>query len=414
MLSRRLLLAGGLLTAASGAAPLPPRPPKPAVETGADRLVGDGATLLAGQRVGLITNATARAGRDRLVDRLGPLVTLAAIFAPEHGFAADVAAGVLVADGQLGRLPVHSLYGRTRQPTPQMLDGLDVVVFDIQDVGARPYTYVSTMLLAMQAAARAGLPFVVLDRPNPLGGTRMEGHVLPPHNHSFVGMLPVPLTHGMTMGELALLARGEMLVPGLERLDLSVVPMVGWTRSMLWDETGLPWVPPSPNLPTFTAALAYPGTVVLEATRASEGRGTQTPFTLVGAPQVDGERLADTLNGAALPGVSAEAARFTPRSVSAAPSPKHEGRAVGGLRLTITDHRRYRPVATGVHLFTALAAQLGDRFVDRPSFLQRLAGDGFVNAFTAGADAATLIEEGAAEAQAFAKWRAPSLIPDYG
>ena len=289
--------------------------------TGAEALVAASFAPLQGRRVGLLTNHTGRVGDERLVDVLARAagVRLAAILTPEHGLGGAVEAGASVASARdkATGLPVHSLYGATLKPTRDMLAGLDVLVFDMQDVGVRFYTYLSTMGLAMQAAARARIPFVVLDRPNPLGGEDVAGFVLEARHRSFIGLYAIPQVHGLTAGELARMLAGERLLGGLAQLDLEVVRLAGWRRGMRWPATGRAWLATSPNLPTFETALAYAGTGLVEQTAASEGRGTETPFLLVGHPAVDPDRLAARLAKAALAGVSFEPARFTRRQALA-------------------------------------------------------------------------------------------------
>ena len=367
------------------------------VKTGAQVLVESGFEALAGKRVGLVVNHTARVGEAHLIDLVDDAsnVELAALFGPEHGLRGTEEDGVEVADGRDDRtgVPVYSLYGRTRKPTPEMVEGLDVLVFDIQDVGARFYTFISTMGLAMQAAAEAGLPFVVLDRPNPLGGDYVAGFVLEPAHTSFVGQYSIPIAHGLTVGELARMIQGEGLLPGLETLQLEVVAMDGWQRGMLWPETGLPWVNTSPNIPGFETALVYPGACFFEATAASEGRGTETPFTLLGAPWADGQALADTLNARGLPGVRFEAAAFTPRPIEGMDTnPKLDGQALEGIRYTVTDAAAFRPVEAGIHVFHAFYHQAPDvdGFLTRKPWLTKLSGTtrlGMMLAQGAGPDA---------------------------
>ncbi len=375
--------------------------------------------LLRGKRVGLITNHTARIDTMHLIDRLmaEPEVHLVALFAPEHGLRGTAAAGEEIRDGRDVRtgLPVYSLYGATRKPTPEMLAGLDVLVFDLQDVGARCYTYISTLGLAMQAAAEAGIPFVVLDRPNPLGGTLLSGFVLEPTHASFVGLYPIPLVYGLTIGELARMIQGERLLPGLEHLNLIVVPLEGWRRTMQWPDTGLPWRPPSPNLPTFEAALAYPGTVFFEAVDGSEGRGTEAPFLQVGTPWANAQALADTLNARRLPGVRFEPISFVPQPRSGAPHPRYEDTQLHGVRLHITDRRQFRPVVTGIHLLHAFYHQAPpsyrDTFIQRPDWLARLAGTQRLHELLrAGASPERIIAGWRDEVAAFQKQRQPYLL----
>src|SRR5690606_29444653 len=282
----------------------------------------DGFRDLAGLRVGLVTNRTARVdtadgGPPHLIDRLhaAPGVTLAALFGPEHGLRGTAEAGDRVEGGRDAATgaPIHSLYGQRQKPSQAQLAGLDALVFDMQDVGARFYTYISTMGYAMQAAAEAGLPFVVLDRPNPLGDG-VKGWVMEPAHQSFVGRYPIPVTHGMTVGELARMIQGEGWLSGLEGLDLRVIALGGYRRPMPWEEPGLPWVPPAPNIPDVATARVYPGAALFENSAVNEGRGTRTPFRVVGAPWADAAALADTLNARGLPGVRFEPAAYTPEA----------------------------------------------------------------------------------------------------
>ena len=388
------------------------------VKTGAQVLVESGFEALAGKRVGLIVNHTARVGESHLIDLVHEAanVELVALFGPEHGLRGTAEDGVEVADGRDDRTgaPVYSLYGQTRKPTPEMLGNVDVLVFDIQDVGARFYTFISTMGLAMQAAAEHGIPFIVLDRPNPLGGTYVSGFMLEPAHTSFVGQYPIPITHGLTVGELAQMIQGEGLLSDLEGLQLEVVSMTGWQRTMLWTDTGLPWINTSPNIPGFETALVYPGACFFEATAASEGRGTETPFTLLGAPWADGQALAETLNAYALPGVRFEAATFSPRPIEEMDTnPKLNGQALEGIRYVVTDARAFEPVEAGIHVFHAFYQQAPDRaaFLTREAWLTRLSGTtqfGTMLAQDAGPDA--IIAAWQEEVEAFEEQRAAYLI----
>lgn len=426
----RVLLAALLVlgTGAGCGAPSDPSQETPAAAS-AERIVTTGAQELAredfarfeGQRVGLVVNHTARIDSAHLIDRMhaAPGVTVGALFGPEHGLRGTADAGEEVADGRDERTgaPVYSLYGETRKPTPAMLEDLDALVFDIQDIGARFYTYISTMGLAMQAAAEAGLPFYVLDRPNPLGGDYVSGFVLEDGLESFVGRYPIPVAHGLTVGELAQMIQGEGLMDGLEDLDLRVVLMTGWTRATPWSDTGLPWVAPSPNIPRVETALVYPGTCFFEATAASEGRGTRDPFVLVGAPWADGQALADTLNARALPGVRFEAASFTPRSIEGmSSSPKLEGTAVEGVRHVVTDAGAYRPVEAGVHVLHAFYQQSlahGAELVSRPEWMDKLAGTPRLRRMlTDGARPEAIAAAWQDEVSAFRERRQPYLLYD--
>ncbi|MCR4295406.1 MAG: DUF1343 domain-containing protein [Elusimicrobia bacterium] len=323
-------------------------PASAALLAGIDVLERADFALLRGKRVGVITNHTGAdyAGRST-VDLLfaSKKLTLAAIFSPEHGFRGDHRDGDPVGDSKdpATGLPVFSLYGKTRRPTPEMLRGLDVLVFDIQDVGTRAYTYLSTMGMCMEEAARHGLEFVVLDRPNPLGGDVLEGPVLEPP-FDFTGYFPVPVRHGMTPGEMA---RLHADVKGL-KLRLTVVPLQGWTRSALYDETAYPWINPSPNIRGLDAALLYPGFVSFEASPYSVGRGTDSPFLWFGAPDLDAAALVRSLNAAGLAGARFTVERRTPAADI------HAGKACRGVRVDIFDRKALRSLDILVHAVAAL------------------------------------------------------------
>jgi uncharacterized protein YbbC (DUF1343 family) len=330
-----------------------------AIVTGAERLAAAAFAPLDRKRVGLITNQTGRVGAAHTADLVrgarGPRLT--AIFAPEHGFRGTEEAGAAIEDGRDPRtgVRVFSLYGATRKPTEAMLRDIDVLVFDIQDVGVRFYTYISTMGLAMQAAAAQRIPFLVLDRPNPLGGENVSGFMLDPALTSFVGQYPMPIVLGMTVGEIARMIKGERWLDGLDGLDLTVIEMKGWKRAVRWPETGLAWTPTSPNVPTFETALAYPGMGIVGETLVNEGRGTPTPFLQFGAPWLDAARSAAALNALKLPGVRFEPTRYTPRSIpNVAADPRFRDRSLPGVRLMITSAGAYRPLDVGMHVLAEL------------------------------------------------------------
>jgi len=338
---------------------------------GVDVLLDDPA-LLRGKRVGLVTNATGVDGQLRSdIDRFAARTdfNLVALFGPEHGVRGDAQAGEHVdsrRDAATG-LPVYSLYGDHREPSPQMLSGIDVLVYDIQDVGTRWYTYPWTLAHLLIAARRAGIPVVVADRPNPLGGEAVEGPVLMPQVASFVGMYAIPVRHGMTIGELARLFNEAFGIGA----DLHVVKMRGWQRGDGFPAT-LAWVPPSPNMPTVATARVYTGTGLLEGTNVSEGRGTTLPFEMLGAPFVDAPTLARALEALQLPGVRFRPVWFTPTFS------KFQGQACAGVQLHVTDAQAFRPVLTGVAVIKALHDLYPAQFQflpGTPPFFDKLIGN---------------------------------------
>ncbi|MEO8522934.1 MAG: DUF1343 domain-containing protein, partial [Acidobacteriota bacterium] len=325
------------------------------------RLLDADRGLLTGRRIGIVSNpASVDRGFRHSVDRLveAPDVQVTAIFGPQHGFRSDLQDNMIetphMRDARR-RVPIYSLYSETREPTAEMLRDVEVLVIDLQDVGTRVYTYIYTMANCLRAASRHGVHVVVCDRPNPIGGVEVEGSRLEPAYASFVGQFPIPLRHGMTIGEIARLFNDAY---GLGA-SLDVVPMEGWRRSHYHDETGLPWVIPSPNLPTLDSAIVYPGAVLFEGTKLSEGRGTTRPFELIGAPWIDGERLADEMNGRGLPGVHFREAFFEPTFQ------KHARQTCGGCQLHVTDRTAFRPVRTAIELMAGFRRQDPGRFAWR-------------------------------------------------
>ena len=316
------------------------------VRLGTDLLLASG--RLRGSRVGVVCNhASVGMGFLHVVDRMATAddVTLAAIFGPQHGFRSDVQDNMIETphrDDAARRVPIYSLYSETREPTAEMLRGLDVLVVDLQDIGARIYTYIYTMANCLRACGRHDLPVVVCDRPNPINGIDVEGETLAPGYESFVGLFPIPMRHGMTIGELARFFNETFNL----RAPLEVVKMEGWSRDMYSDATVLPWVMPSPNMPTLDTAVVYPGTVLFEGTMLSEGRGTTRPFELVGAPWIEAERFARAMNDLGLPGVHFRAAAFEPTFQ------KHAKQTCGGCQIHVTDRHAFRPVLTGAALIS--------------------------------------------------------------
>jgi uncharacterized protein YbbC (DUF1343 family) len=388
------------------------------LQTGLARLASEGNTLLDGRRIGLLCNPTAvNAELVHAIELLGGRVDLklAALFGPEHGVRGDAQDMITVetaTDARSG-LPIHSLYGATEAtltPTHEMLEQIDVLVYDVQDVGSRYYTFVWTMVLAMRACAKVGKAFCVLDRPNPINGVHLEGPAIAPGFESFVGLVSCPNRHGMTAGEIA---RWRHAVEKLD-LDIAVISMRGYHRDMRFDHTGLPWVMPSPNMPTPDTALVYPGMCLVEGTELSEGRGTTRPFELAGAPHLDGHKLAATLAGYELPGVKFRPVVFTPMFQ------KHAGKACGGVQLHVTNPETFRPYLTGVAFLKAAHDQApaefrwrekAYEFVDKIPAIDLLAGSAALReGIASGANLDDLAARWPRDEGAFAEERAEFLL----
>jgi len=365
------------------------------VKPGLEVFIAKHLDLVKGKKVGLITNPS---GVDRNLEstvsilRRVPGLEIAALYAPEHGIRGDAQAGEYVpfyVDPKF-KLPVFSLYGPSQKPQPGMLKdideymrsfdttqddkklsaamtkSIDVLLYDIQDVGTRVYTFEATMAYAMQACAESGIEFVVLDRPNPITGLGMEGPILEfPKFSSFIGLYPVPLRFGLTIGEMARLFNDKFLV---KKAKLTVIPMEGWTRRMWFDETGLPWVTPSPNMPTLAAAIVYPGQVLIEGTNLSEGRGTTRPFEYFGAPWVDGFDLAAKLNALHLPGVIFREQWFTPTFS------KFKGELCGGCQIHVTDRNIFRPLTVTLQIIATIRTMHPDRLIIHEDYFDKVLG----------------------------------------
>lgn len=407
----RVLGGLGLLLACAGHGPVsePPLVPEETVEVrpGIEVLLSDSAHLVSGRRVGLVTNQTGidTAGVSDVDRMLGAGVTLVALFSPEHGFRGAAAPGAAIAsttDSASG-LPIYSLYGQTSAPTAAMLNGIDVMAIDLQDVGGRYYTYISTAIEVMRAAERQGIPVLILDRPNPLGG-RVQGNVLDSAYSSFVGRLEVPMRHGMTMAEMAALANAELGIGA----TLLVAPVDGWKRSMTYDETKLPFVAPSPNLQTLESLFHYPGICLFEGTSMSVGRGSEAPFEQIGAPWLDTTRVLDTLRAAGLPGVEFSGVTFTPVNPG---DGKYANTALIGIRLKVTDRAVYDPTKTAVHLLAVIHAAHPEELEWNAAHFDRLAGNSSLREGLARGIAPDLLVAGwSEEVFAFGKRAAPHLI----
>jgi uncharacterized protein YbbC (DUF1343 family) len=405
---------------------------RPPVKLGVEVLFEKHLDLLRAKNVGLITNPTGLDSKlDSIIEtfRAHPEVKLVALYGPEHGVRGNAQAGEYVPfyfDEQF-QLPVFSLYGQSHKPPADMLTNIDeymrtfdtqhtgkkletnmmqsvdVMVFDLQDVGARIYTYIATMAYAMQACADSGIPFIVLDRPNPINGRAMEGPILEyPKYSSFIGLYPIPLRHGMTAGELAQLFNAKFLT---KKCNLTVVPMENWTRDEWFDETSLPWVLPSPNLPTLESATVYPGQVLLEGTNLSEGRGTTKPFEFFGAPWIDGYVLAKKLNELNLPGVKFREVWFTPTFS------KFSGQNCGGCQMHITDRNAFQPIATTLTILSVVKSTYGDKLEFHASYFDKVIGNSNVReALERGEPVAQIVATFKPGLNDFAKLREPFLL----
>ncbi|MGH9257684.1 MAG: exo-beta-N-acetylmuramidase NamZ family protein [Vicinamibacterales bacterium] len=370
-----------------------------AVRLGSDVLIGS--SRLRGARVGLVCN---HASVDRtfchVLDRLAQAddVTLAGIFGPQHGFRSDVQDNMIETPHRhdaVRRVPVYSLYSETREPTPDMLRNVDLLVIDLQDIGARIYTFIYTMANCLRAAARHGIPVIVCDRPNPIGGVDIEGACLVPGFESFVGQFPIPMRHGMTIGELAALFNEQFAIGA----SLEIASMERWHRPMYADDTGHPWVMPSPNMPTLDTAIVYPGTVLFEGTLLSEGRGTTRPFELVGAPWIEADRFADAMNALDLPGAYFRPAVFEPTFQ------KHAQRGCGGCQIHVTDRRAFRPLMTGVALIQTFRRFDPSNFAWRPPPYEYEKDKLPIDILAGSHVLRTQIESGVPPAEIAASWR---------
>lgn len=377
------------------------------VRPGIDVLLSDSLGLVRGRRVGLVTNQSGigASGRGDVELMRDARINLVALFSPEHGFRGATDPGAVVAssiDSATG-LPIYSLYGRTTAPTDSMLAGVDVMVVDLQDAGARYYTYISTTVEVMKAATRHRIPVIVLDRPDPIGGA-VQGNVLAPAFTSFVGRLAVPMRYGMTLGELARLADADLGI----HATLTVVPAAGWRRGMALDDSGLPFVPPSPNLRTLESLFHYPGTCLFEGTNLSVGRGSDAPFEQVGAPWLDTLAVLARIRAERLPGVAFSSTAFTPRNPG---DGKYADTLLAGIRLRVTDRGAYDPTVAAVQLMAAIRAIHPDRITWTARQFDRLAGGSSLRtALEAGRPAAEIVAPWADAIRAFELRRRPFLI----
>jgi len=365
--------------------------------------------LIEGRNIGLITNSTGV--NESLQDNISLLVDnpkakLKAIFSPEHGLWGSVQDAISIPFAQYDqiKIPIYSLYGKTTKPTSEMLDGIDALIFDIQDVGVRFYTYISTMAMAMQACAENGVDFIVLDRPNPVNGNILEGNVLDPDFSSFVGYLPILLRHGMTVGELVRLFNEHFQIG----VKLSIVAMEGWKRDMWFEDTGLAWIMPSPNMPTLDTATVYPGMCLFEGTNVSEGRGTTKPFEIIGAPWIDAHKLADSLNNLSLSGTKFRPVYFIPTFS------KYKDQRCGGVQVHVIDRDKFTPVKIALNIIETIMRKYPDNFQwignNRPFFDLLMGTDKVRNDLSKGRSVDDIILSWKDETSDFANIRSKYLL----
>jgi len=359
--------------------------PERRVELGNEIFVKKFSSELQGKSLGLVINQTSvlPQGKSLVHTLLDKGHKIQAIFSPEHGFAGTVEAGTEVKDRQLKDIRIYSLYGKTRKPTPEQTQGIDAFVYDIQDVGTRFYTFITTLKYVLEAAAEAQIPVYVLDRPNPVGGEIIEGPLLRPEYESFIGALPIPVRYGLTSGELAMMMKGEGWVP--KDFDLHVIRMKNWKRNFFWEDTGLPWIPPSPNMPRPETAIIYPGSSLLGAVRFNEGRGTPHPFLQFGAPWLDSSLIIKTLNGGEQFGVKLEAIDYTPLSLPGkAVHPLYENKICHGIRVYILEKEKFFSFRFSFLIIKAIKDIYPEKLSLNSSYLNLIFGSDLLNHYLEG------------------------------
>ncbi len=375
----------------------------PKVKTGADLLFTKYFHLIKGKNVGLVTNHTGILSNGmHIADALfeNKQVHLVALFGPEHGVRGDTTGPVGNSIDKKTGVTAYSLYGKTYKPTPEMMKGIDVMIFDIQDVGARFYTFISTLGFTMEAAAEKGIPFIVLDRPDPIGGFYVDGPVAEDSMRSFVAYAPIPTAYGMTTGELAEMYNGEGWLHNGKKCNLIVAKMDGWNRHMWYDQTGLKWIKPSPNMPTLATATVYTGTCIFEGTNVSEGRGTDKPFEYIGAPWLNAEKIAAELNELKLKGVKFESLDLTPTMrPNNAYAPKYNNQKCSDVYVKVTDRNTFEPVRAGLYLLWAIRKDDPGKFKFKDKTFDRLCGTPEVR---------EMLEQGKTPEEIFASWE-PAL-----
>jgi uncharacterized protein YbbC (DUF1343 family) len=393
--------------AGSGHGPVQAVSAQSRVRPGIDVLLADSLQLVRNRTVGLVTNQTGvdAEGVSDITRLRTAGVELVALFSPEHGFrgAADPGAAVASSKDSATGLPIYSLYGRTSAPTDEMMRGIDVMIVDLQDAGARYYTYLATTVGVMRAAAKRGIHVIVLDRPNPIGGL-VQGNVLDPAFASPIGLIAVPMRHGMTLGELARVAQSDLAIP----VSLTVVPVTGWQRVVFLDQTSLPFIPPSPNLRSVESLFHYPGLCLFEGTNLSVGRGSERAFEQIGAPWLDTAQVLAEMRRAGLPGVELQSVRFTPVKPG---DGKFADTALAGIQLRVTDRSRYDPTATTVYLLSAIQRLQPDSLRWIPAHFDRLAGGTDLRvALQAGVSPRDILSQWKKGVDQFRRRRAPFLL----
>jgi uncharacterized protein YbbC (DUF1343 family) len=345
---------------------------------GSDELISRNLDLIINKRLGIISNkASVLSDGVLLIDTLRRIqgVNIQAIFSPEHGFSINNEAGQEISDSSVYGIPVYSLYGANRKPTPDMLKNIDLLIFDLQDVGTRFYTYISTLFYLMESAEENHIPIVVLDRPNPIGGLKVEGPVLKEKQKSFIGIAPIPVVHGMTIGEMAELFYGEEL-PGRKNLRLKIIKMKNWERGDYFDGYNLKWISPSPNIPDDTTALIYPATGFLEGTNISVGRGTEIPFKQIGAPFINSQELIKLLDSLQHKGISISPVTFIPKKLQGkAENPLYINEICRGIKINITAKKDFQPVEFGIKLLFSLLKLYPEKFKFNDTIFDNLTGD---------------------------------------
>ena len=346
---------------------------------GSDILISEKLDFLKDKKVGLVINqASVLNNGTSLLDTLKSLdVNITAIFSPEHGFYVDHSAGKKVeSENNKYGIQAYSLYGKTRKPIPEMLENVDVIIFDLQDVGARFYTYISTMYYILQSAAENVKQVIILDRPNPISGNKLLGPVLINELKSFIGIAPINMIHGMTIGELANLFVNENYIKTEKKTDFEIIKMKNWKREFFWDDFNSSWIPTSPNIPDFETVLVYPATCLLEGTNISEGRGTEHPFKIIGAPFIDSKKLLDNLNNSDLTGCELQEINFTPEAIPGkADNPKYENQVCHGIKIHIINKYKFDQLDFGIKLLVTLHKLYSENFEFRNNHFDKLLGD---------------------------------------